>query len=102
MGVAFDGEESPMKSDQAEQFMLQSLEHEMGGAKVYQAAAGVSPLLEDFLFDDASDDMATAMALPAVRRYLAQDHGGDTTDVGFRSLVEHPEALSRSLRGQLQ
>jgi hypothetical protein len=67
-----------MKAGQ--QFILQSLEHE---------------------FDDTSD-MAAAMALPAVRRYLAQDHGGDHMDLGFRALVEHPEALSRSFRGQLQ
>jgi hypothetical protein len=42
------------------------------------------------------------MFLPAVRRYLTQDHRGDHADLGFRALVEHPEALSRSLRGQLQ
>lgn len=69
-----------MKADQVEHFILQSLEHE---------------------FDDTYD-MATAMFLPAVRRYLTQDHRGDHADLGFRALVEHPEALSRSLRGQLQ
>jgi hypothetical protein len=59
------------------------------------------PLLEDSLVDDASD-MDTAMSLLGVRRYLVQDPGGEDTDVGFRGLVEHPEALAGSLRGQLQ
>jgi hypothetical protein len=59
------------------------------------------PLFEDLSFDDASD-MATAMSLLGVRRYLVQDPCGEDADLGFRGLVEHPGALSRSLRGQLQ
>ncbi len=60
----------------------------------------MTPILEDLSFDDTSDT-ATAMALPGVRRYLAEDHE-EHTDLGFRALVEHPEALSPSFRGQLQ
>jgi len=62
----------------------------------------LAPVLDDLSFDDDTYDMATAMALPGVLRYLAQDHGGDPTDLGFRALVENPEALCRSFRDQLQ
>jgi hypothetical protein len=56
--------------------------------------------LEDFSFEEAPDIVA-AMTLPDLRRYVEEDHD-DADDLGLRALLENPEALSKSLRRQLQ
>jgi hypothetical protein len=56
--------------------------------------------LEDLSFDEAPDIVA-AMTLPDLRRYVEEDHDDDD-DLGLRTLLENPEALSRSFRRQLQ
>ena len=57
-------------------------------------------VLEDLLFDDALDTM-TAMTLPDLRHYLEEDNEEDE-EIGLRTLIERPEALSRSLRRRLK
>jgi hypothetical protein len=56
-------------------------------------------VLEDLSFDDAIDTM-TAMTLPGLRHYLEEDDEEDE-ELGLRTLIEHPEALSRSFRRRL-
>jgi len=55
---------------------------------------------EDLSFDEAPDIVA-AMTLPELRHYVEEDHHDDD-DLGLKTLLEHPEALSRSFRRQLQ
>ena len=57
-------------------------------------------ILEDLSFDEAPDIVA-AMTLPELRRYVEEDHEDDD-DLGLRTLLEYPEALSKSFRRQLQ
>jgi hypothetical protein len=57
-------------------------------------------VLEDLSFDDAIDTM-TAMTLPDLRHYLEEDNEEDE-EIGLRTLIEHPEALSRSFRRRLK
>jgi len=57
-------------------------------------------ILEDTSFDEAPDIVA-AMTLPELRRYVEEDHEDDD-DLGLRTLLENPEALSKSFRRQLQ
>jgi hypothetical protein len=57
--------------------------------------------LEDLSFDEAPDIVA-AMTLPDLRRYVEEDHRDDDDDLGLRTLLENPEALSKSFRRQLQ
>jgi hypothetical protein len=57
-------------------------------------------VLEDLSFDDAVDTM-TAMTMPDLRHYLEEDNEEDE-EIGLRSLIEHPEALSRSFRRWLK
>jgi hypothetical protein len=56
--------------------------------------------LEELYLDESPDIMA-AMTLPELRRYLDE---GDEEDgeLGLRALLEDPNALSPSLRRQLQ
>jgi hypothetical protein len=56
--------------------------------------------VEDFSFDEAPDIVA-AMTLPDLRRYVEEDHDDDD-DLGLRTLLENPEALSKSFWRQLQ
>jgi len=56
--------------------------------------------IEDLPFDDAPDIMA-AMTLPDLRHYVEEGEQEDD-ELGLRALLERPEALSRSLRSQLQ
>jgi hypothetical protein len=51
--------------------------------------------LEDLL--DEGPDMMAAMTQPELRRYVDEDDCDDD-DLGFRSLLERPETLSRSFR----
>jgi hypothetical protein len=57
-------------------------------------------ILEDLSFDEAPDILA-AMTLPDLRRYVEEDHDDDD-DLGLRTLLENPEALSKSFRCRLQ
>ena len=57
-------------------------------------------IFEDPSFDEAPD-ILTAMTLPDLRRYVEEDHDDDD-DLGPRTLLENPEALSKSFRCQLQ
>ena len=57
-------------------------------------------IFEDPSFDEAPDILA-AMTLPDLRRYVEEDHDDDD-DLGLRTLLENPEALSKSFRRQLQ
>jgi hypothetical protein len=56
--------------------------------------------LEELSIDEEPDTL-TAMTLPDLRRYVQEDTYDDE-EQGLRSLLEHPEALSRSFRCQLQ
>ncbi len=56
--------------------------------------------LEDLCLDEAPDIMA-AMTLPDLRRYVDEDDEEDE-ELGLRTLIENPRALSPSLRRQLQ
>jgi hypothetical protein len=56
--------------------------------------------LEDLCLDEPPDIM-TAMTLPDLRRYLDEDDEEDD-ELGLRTLLENPHALSRSFRRQLQ
>jgi hypothetical protein len=55
--------------------------------------------LEDLSFEEAPDIMA-AMTLPDLRRYVDEDHD-ERAEIGLRTLLENPEALSKSFRRQL-
>jgi len=57
-------------------------------------------ILEDLSFEEAPG-IAAAMTSPDLRRYVEEDHDDDD-DLGLRALLENPEALSASLRRQLQ
>lgn len=57
--------------------------------------------LEDLCLDEAPDVMA-AMTLPDLRRYLDEEDDEEDDELGLRSLIENPHALSRSFRRQLQ
>ena len=56
--------------------------------------------LEDLCLDEPPDIMA-AMTLPDLRRYLDEDEEEDD-ELGLRTLLENPHALSRSFRRRLQ
>jgi hypothetical protein len=56
------------------------------------------PNLEDLSFDE-SPDIVAAMTQPDLRRYVEEDHDDD--ELGLRTLLEYPEALSKSFRSQL-
>jgi len=56
--------------------------------------------LDDLALDEAPDILA-AMTLPELRCYV-EDDCEDDDDLGLRTLLENPEALSKSLRRQLQ
>jgi hypothetical protein len=53
--------------------------------------------LEELSFEEGPDPL-TGIARPDRRRYTEEDD----EEQGLRFLLEHPEALSRSLRCQLQ
>ena len=55
--------------------------------------------LDELAFEEAPE-ATTAMLLPDLRRYVEED-SYDDEEHGLRSLLEHPEALGRSLRSQL-
>jgi hypothetical protein len=57
-------------------------------------------ILEDLSLDEAPDIVA-AMTLPDLRRYVEEDREDDD-ELGLRTLLENPEALSKSFRRQLQ
>jgi hypothetical protein len=57
-------------------------------------------ILEDLSFDEAPDIVA-AMTLPDLRHYVEEDHDDDD-DLGLRTLLENPEALSKSFWRRLQ
>jgi hypothetical protein len=59
--------------------------------------------LEDLAIDEAPD-MLAAMTIPQLRRYVDADEEDDkdADELGFRTLLENPYALSKSLRKQLQ
>ena len=57
-------------------------------------------ILEDLSLDEAPDIVA-AMTLPDLRRYVEEDREDDH-ELGLRTLLENPEALSKSFRCQLQ
>jgi hypothetical protein len=56
--------------------------------------------LEDLCLDETPDIMA-AMTLPELRHYLDEEDEEDD-ELGLRTLLENPQALSRSFRRQLQ